>query len=381
MIYFDNAATTFPKPHTVSDEMTRCIKKYCGNPGRSSHNLSKISAEHIYNTREEIATMFNAEAENIIFTYNTTYALNIAIKALSREGSHILISDIEHNSVLRPVFSLCERKKCTYNIFSTSGTDEEIIEDILLKITSNTSLLVSTHVSNVGSRRLPIEKIGALCHSKGIKFIVDGAQSAGVHQIDVQRMNIDALCAPGHKALYGPQGVGIIAFGKEINGETVIEGGTGINSLEPQMPDFLPERYEAGTLSTPAIVGLGEGVKWLKSIGIDRIRAHEEELYDTLKDMLSLNGQIITYNMNDYAGNTLLFNVKGMSSSYVASQLDKRDICVRSGFHCSPLAHRLLNTGENGAVRVSFSVFNTKKEVYTFYDALNDIIKNTKIST
>ncbi len=378
MIYLDNAATTFPKPHTVSDEITRCIKKYCGNPGRSSHYLSKISAERIYNTREEISKMFNAEVENVVFTYNTTYALNIAIKALSKDNIHILISDIEHNSVLRPVDSLCKRKKCTYDIFSTNGTDEEIIEDILFKITPNTSLIVCTHVSNVGSRCLPIEKIGSLCHSKGINFIVDGAQSAGLHHIDIKKMHIDALCVPGHKALYGPQGVGVIVFGKETNGDTVIEGGTGINSLELQMPEFLPERYESGTLSTPAIVGLGEGVKWLKTLGVDRIRAHEEELYVTLKDMLSLNSKIITYCMNDYPGNTLLFNVKGMSSSYLSSQLDKRDICVRSGFHCSPLAHKLLNTGEGGAVRVSFSVFNTKKEIYTFYDVLTDIIKNTK---
>ena len=160
MIYLDNAATTFPKPNTVSDEITRCIKKYCGNPGRSSHYLSKISAEHIYNTREEISKMFNAEAENVIFTYNTTYALNIAIKTLSKDNIHILISDMEHNSVLRPVDALCKNKKCTYSIFSSSGTDEEIIEDILLKLTPNTTLIVCNHVSNVGSRRLPIEKIG-----------------------------------------------------------------------------------------------------------------------------------------------------------------------------------------------------------------------------
>ena len=378
MIYLDNAATTFPKPNTVSDEITRCIKKYCGNPGRSSHYLSKISAEHIYNTREEISNLFNAEAENVIFTYNTTYALNIAIKALAKDNTHILISDIEHNSVLRPVAALCKNRNCTYSIFSSNGNDDEIIEDILLKITPSTSLVVCTHVSNVGSRRLPIEKIGNLCHNKGIKFIVDGAQSAGLHHIDVKKMNIDALCVPGHKALYGPQGVGVIVFGKDTDGDTYIEGGTGINSLELQMPEFLPERYEAGTLSTPAIIGLGEGIKWLKSIGIDRIRAHEEDLYYTIKDMFSLNDQIITYSMNDYPGNTLLFNVKGMSSVYVSSLLDKRDVCVRSGFHCSPMAHKLLNTGEGGAVRVSFSVFNTKKEIYSFYDILTDIIKKAK---
>lgn len=375
MIYLDNAATTFPKPTSVYEEMCRCIQKYCGNPGRSAHKLSQKSSEKIFECRALLAEMFNAEVENIVFTYNTTYALNIAIKALVKENSHVLISDIEHNSVLRPIHALNESLHCSYSIFSTNGNDEDILSDIFAKIRSNTSLLVCTHKSNIGCRQLPIDKIGKLCRSKGIKFIVDGAQSAGLYKIDVKNMCIDALCIPGHKSLYGPQGVGSVIFGDFESGRTLIEGGTGINSLELEMPDFLPERYEGGTLSTPSIVGLAEGIKWLNKLGIDKVRMHEEGLYSLLKDLLHLNENIKIYEMNPYAGNTLLFNINSLSSAYVASELNKRDIYVRSGFQCSPLAHKILNTGDGGAVRVSFSVFNTQKDVYSLYDALCEIIK------
>lgn len=379
MIYLDNAATTFPKPKCVYDETIACMKKYCGNPGRASHKLSLRSAEKIFETRALLAEFFNAEAENVIFTYNTTYALNIAIKANIKENTHILISDIEHNSVLRPVYELTQSKGCSYDIFSTDGDDDEIISCISSLLKNNTTTLICTHSSNVGAKILPIAKIGRLCKEKGIFFIVDGAQSAGIYNIDIKNMNISALCIPSHKGLYGPQGCGAIIYGDEYIGATVFEGGTGINSLEPTMPDFLPERYEPGTLSTPAIVGLSEGLKWLKSANIDCIRAHEEGLYSLLCDLLSTNEKIVTYKMAEKGGNVLLFNILDKPSAFVSNELDKRDICVRSGFHCSPLAHKKLKTGDSGAVRVGFGVFNTQKDVYTLFDALNDIISSKKI--
>ena len=378
MIYFDNPATTFPKPPCVSDEISKCIKNYCGNPGRSSHYLSIKSAEKIYETRCLLGELFDSDPENVVFTYNTTYALNIAIKANLKANSHVLISDIEHNSVTRPIRSLSTEKHCSYSFFKTDGDDEEIIENIKSCLTFNTTMLVCTHVSNVGSRKLPIKKIGALCRERGIYFIVDGAQSAGIQNISVKEMNIDALCIPAHKGLYGPQGLGMIIFGQNGFGTSIIQGGTGINSTEPYMPDFLPEAFEAGTLSTPLIAGLCEGLKWLKSINIDHIRSYEEGLYKTTCDLLKSNNNIVLYEMNSYPGNTLLFNVIGKSSASVASALDKRKICVRSGFHCSPLAHKCLNTGNGGALRIGFSVFNTQKEVYCFYDALCEIINEKK---
>ena len=373
MIYLDNAATTYPKPLCVTDEISRCIKKYCGNPGRSSHRLSIKSAEKIYEARGLLAKMFDGDEENVVFTLNTTYALNIAIKSMIKYSTHVLISDIEHNSVFRPVYKLSKEKLCTFDIFSTNGTDEEIIENIASKIKPNTSMLVASHQSNVGVRTLPIQKIGLFCKERGIKFIVDGAQSAGIHPIKVKSMNIDALCIPAHKGLYGPQGVGAVIFNTDKFERSVIEGGTGVNSLEENMPDFLPELFEAGTLPTPAIAGFCEALKWLISLDINKIRAHEQDLYELTKSLFSENGRIIPYYMNDYSGNTLMFNVRGMPSSKVSECLNKRGICVRSGFHCSPLAHRLLNTGEGGAVRVSFGIYNSRSDVYQLIDALNEL--------
>ncbi|MBE6673736.1 MAG: aminotransferase class V-fold PLP-dependent enzyme [Ruminococcaceae bacterium] len=378
MIYFDNAATTFPKPACVTEEITKCIKKYCGNPGRSSHALSIKSAEKIFEARMLLAELFDGEAENVVFTYNTTYALNIAIKGYLKLSSHILISDIEHNSVLRPINELARQKLCTYDIFNTNGSDEEIIGNIKKMIKPETSMLVCTHASNICSRKLPIEKIGLLCKEHKIFFIVDGAQSAGLYDINVKSMNIDALCLPAHKSLYGPQGIGAIIFGSDKVGKSIIEGGTGINSLELSMPNILPEAYEAGTLSTPSIAGLCGSLKWLKAIEIEKIRNYEEDLYQYLIKNLNENDALEIYKGSDSPGNTLIFNVKGLSSVYVSSELDKRGICTRSGLHCAPLAHRTLKTPIDGAVRIGLSVFNTKNEINILLNALEDIIKEKK---
>lgn len=372
MIYLDNAATTFPKPLCVSDEIAKCIKHYCGNPGRGSHSLSLKSAEKVYEARQLLADLFNADPENVVFTYNTTYALNIAIKSLIKYSCHVLISDIEHNSVYRPIYNLSKNKLCTFDTFTSEGSDEEILNSIKSKIMSNTKMLVCTHLSNVGSRRLPIKLIGELCKEKNIVFIVDGAQSAGIYDINIKDMNISALCIPGHKSLYGPQGVGAIIF-KDLPQRTVLEGGTGVNSLEENMPDFLPEMLEAGTLSTPAISGWCEALKWLKTIGIDKIQQHEFDLYNFAINLLKENQNIILYEMNDYPGNTLLFNYKGKSSEEISYILNKENIAVRSGFHCSPLAHKALNTGESGAIRISFSVFNSRNDIKTLFEKLNKI--------
>ena len=373
MVYLDNAATTFPKPLCVTDEITRCIKKYCGNPGRSSHELSIKSAEKIYEARVLLSKMFDSDEENVVFTLNTTYALNIAIKSLLKYSTHVLISDIEHNSVFRPIWKLANDKLCTFDIFSTNGTDEEIINNITKKLKNNTSLIVATHQSNVGVRTLPIEKIGELCKEHGIKFIVDGAQSAGIHEIKVKRMNIDALCIPAHKGLYGPQGVAAVIYGKTNLERSFVEGGTGINSLEAEMPDFLPEKFEAGTLPTPAISGWCESLKWIISLDVNKIKAHEQDLYSLTSSLLRENKRVKPYFMNDYLGNTLLFNIENVPPSLVSELLNKKGICVRSGFHCSPLAHKALNTGNGGAVRVSFGIYNSRSDVYQLIDAINDI--------
>lgn len=378
MIYLDNAATSFPKPPCVTEEICRCIKKYCGNPGRSSHALSIKSAEKIFETRELLADLFGAKAENVVFTYNTTYALNIAIKSHIKLSSHILISDMEHNSVLRPVHELSRLKLCTYDIFSSEGDEDCVIENLKSKLKPNTSMIICTQSSNICSRKLPIKKIGNFCKEHGIYFIVDGAQSAGLYEINVQKMNIDALCVPAHKSLYGPQGLGMIIFGNDLVGRSIIEGGTGINSLELNMPDVLPEAYESGTQSTPLIAGLSEAIKWLKAIECAKIRKYEEELYSCIKDLLSDNEVFDVYLGDSCLGNTLLFNIKGISPTFVSSELDKRGICTRSGLHCAPLAHRTLNVPPQGAIRIGIGVYNTRSDMLTLYDALLDIISSQK---
>jgi selenocysteine lyase/cysteine desulfurase len=340
--------------------------------------LSIKSAEKIFEARQQLADLFGSTPENVVFTYNTTYALNIAIKAYVKYSTHILISDIEHNSVLRPVHQLYTQKLCTYDIFSTSGSDEEIVGNIEKSIKKDTSMLVCTHMSNICSRRLPLQKIGKLCKEKGIYFIVDAAQSAGLYDIDIKNMCIDALCVPGHKSLYGPQGIGVVVFSSDAPGRSIFEGGTGINSLEIDMPDVLPERYEAGTLSTPLIAGLSASLKWLEAIEQEKIRQYEEELYLYLVSELEKNEQIQIYQGCDKLGNTLIFNLKGFSATTVSGELDKRGICTRSGLHCAPLAHKALGVPSDGAVRASLSVFNSKTDINALSVALEEISKQTK---
>ncbi len=374
MIYFDNAATSFPKPAAVPFEMSRCIKNYCGNPGRSSHKLSLEAATKIYECRSLIAELFGSDTpENVVFTYNTTYALNMAVKSVLKKGDHVLISDLEHNSVLRPVAVLKAKGMIDYDIFpAAERTKEEIISGIKKLIKQNTKALICTHVSNVCGIVLPIEEIGTLCKNAGIIFILDAAQSAGIYDIDVKKMNIDILCAPGHKGLLGPQGTGFAIFADELELDSFIEGGNGVNSLEEEMPDFLPERFEAGTLSTPCIAGLGEGIKYINSLGLEEIRRREHALSLRLANILQ-NTKGVTLYAPYAVGNTLLFNIDGMSSNKTAAEFDRAGICLRSGFHCSPLAHAALGTGDNGAVRASLGIFNRAEEIDVFYKCLKEI--------
>ncbi|MBR4880352.1 MAG: aminotransferase class V-fold PLP-dependent enzyme, partial [Clostridia bacterium] len=288
MIYLDNAATTYPKPERVYREVDRCISEYCGNPGRGGHSMSAAAARAVYDCRYELSQLFSADAENVVFTLNTTYALNMAIKGIVREGDHIIISNMEHNSVLRPVIAT----GCDYDIFDAAGSTEAVLCEINSLLTPRTRMIVCTHRSNVCPIRLPIKAIGGLCRQRGIVFIVDAAQSAGVYPIDMKECCIDALCFAGHKSLYGIQGVGGVIFSKRYKGEsakklhTLVEGGSGVASLEEYMPSLLPERLEAGTLPTPAIAGLCEGIRTVRETGISHIREHEIMLYRRMRERL-----------------------------------------------------------------------------------------------
>lgn len=379
MIYLDNAATSFPKPAVVLSAMRSCAEKYCGNPGRGSHRLSMQAAEAIYSCRESLAALFGSDRpENVVFTMNATIALNYAIKGLAHPGDHILISDLEHNAVRRPVEALAERG-VEYSIFPSlakdpARTDDKIIAGIRQRLRPNTRILVCTHASNICSVRMPIGQIGALCREKGIHSIVDAAQSAGHLPIDLRQQGIDVLCAPGHKGLLGGQGCGFLLLGENVRLQTLIEGGSGVDSIPARMPEEPPERYEAGTLPTPAIAGLAAGVAWLRQRGIaelgESLGSWNAELGERLQTLpgVELLGPAAS-------GSILLFRCSGIPSERIGAELNRRGICVRAGLHCAPLAHQTLGSFPDGAVRVSPGVFTKCADADAVWRAMRDILK------
>lgn len=378
MTYLDNAATSFPKPLSVVEEMRRCMLEYGGNPGRGAHALSLAAAGKIFECREELCALFGAaDTDRVFFTPNTTFGINTVLKGLLKKGDHVLISDMEHNAVWRPIFRLAELGVIEYDVFKTYAASAHrapwrICADIERLVRPNTKMVVCTHASNICSFSLPIREIGTLCKRRGLLLVTDGAQAAGHMHINVSDMGISALCVPGHKGLYGPQGSGAVILGEGVMLDTLIEGGNGVGSLEPNMPVQAPERYEAGTLSTPAIAGLCEGVRALRCIGIDEIAYGERQMGHRIRESLGNMRGIELYGA-DEAGSIILFNVKGKSSELTASELDRQGICVRGGYHCAALAHRTLGTPQGGAVRVSLGMYNTKADVEALCKALREL--------
>ena len=377
MVYLDNAATSFPKPESVYRAVSRAMRERGGNPSRGSHKMARLASEEIYNCREEAAKLFSCDEESVVLTFNATHALNLAIKGLAERNSHILLSDMEHNSVLRPVNALKRTHGCSFDIYSShSGDADKIITEIASKIRKNTRMIIANHASNVCGVRLPIEKIGALCERLGIVFIVDASQSAGHIPLDFGDTKADALCMAGHKGLYGPQGTGLLILKKERPIATLLEGGSGVNSLDVERPEFLPERLETGTYSAPLAAGLAEGMRWVRTTGIHNISRHEKRLCVALDDRIcDIRGVTLYCRDKIDVGAPVLFNVDGISPAEVSKKLDEVGICVRSGLHCSPVAHKALSTGENGAVRVSFGCFNTEKDASYLADQINKIVK------
>ena len=377
IIYLDNAATTFPKPESVIMSTVDCMKSYCGNPGRGSHLLALKSAEKVFEAREAVASLFGASPENVIFTLNTTYALNMAIKGVMRGGSHALISNMEHNSVLRPLARFAADDIVRYDVFKAYDkkcklSPREIVDNIIKKLRPSTKLLVCIHSSNICSYTLPIREIGQFCRRHGITFCVDAAQSAGHVSINMADDCIDILCLPAHKGLYSPQGCGIMILRDGFPlPSTFAEGGNGVNSLELSMGHLAPERYEAGTLCTPAIAGLCAGAEFIKSIGIETVAAHEELLWEKAFDRLSSIEGITIYDRTP--GSVLLFNLDTIPADELGSLLSQNGFCLRTGYHCSPLAHKALGTPDGGAVRIGFGIFNTLRDVDALYSKLKDI--------
>lgn len=377
MVYLDNAATSFPKPSSVYKEAEKCMKVYCGNPGRSSHRMSLAAAEKIYECRSLLSDFFNLGApERVVFTLNTTSALNMITKGLLQSGDHVITGNMEHNSVLRPLYELKRTRHISVSKIDSSKDDDVIISQIKSLLNPHTKAVILSHSSNVIPCIMPIKRIGQLCRSHGVFFILDCAQSAGVYDADMENDCIDALCVPSHKGLFGIQGAGALCISGTVNEKlmgTFTEGGNGTASFEPFMPDFLPDRLEAGTLPTPAVASLCEGIKYVKSIKTSTVRSIDNTLCSRLCERLSSLNGVTVYN-GGRLGSTVLFNVGSLPSEDVARHLDKAGICVRGGFHCAPDTHRLLGTADTGGVRASFSVFNTQNDVDRLYFAVKNIV-------
>lgn len=376
IVYLDNAATSHPKPECVYRAAERCMRYECGNPGRGAHPLSLAAANGIYSCREKICMLFGASSgEDVAFFSSDTAALNAIIKCTLKSGDNLLISEAEHNSVRRPALSL---KRCgvdvrTYRAFCS---EDETMSDIASKVDCRTKMICAVHQSNICPLTLPVKKIGEFCRRRGILFLVDIAQSAGHTEVDMRSLCADALCAPGHKGLFGLQGTGFAVLSENmkkalLSAPTLIEGGSGINSRDEAMPSVFPERLEAGTLNTPGIFALGAGIDYINNVGIGAIEAHERELFLLARDML-LNSRGIKLYMSEYkSGSILLFNKVKRDCEEVAAALADEGICVRAGLHCAPTAHDALGSG--GAVRVSVGAFNTKRDIERFALALAKI--------
>lgn len=363
MIYFDNAATTGKKPQGVVRAVNDALINYCANPGRSGHSASVKAAEVIFGVREKLSDFFGAGgAERVCFTLNCTHSINCVVKGLLRKGDRVLTSSLEHNAVMRPIYKMgvgCDVAQVSLY------DDKETLAQFESKIRPNTKLVICTGGSNVLGKLLPIKEIGELCRKKGVFFAVDAAQTAGVIPINMEEMNIDFLCIAPHKGLYAPMGIGALICRKDID-NTLIEGGTGTNSIELTQPDSYPEKIESGTVNLPAILGVGAGVDYVKSKGIEKIYNHEMELIQSLYKGLKNNPNVILYTPEpkkyDYAP-VLSFNFKGLTSGETAAILSKNGIAVRGGLHCAPTAHRAVGTLDIGTVRVSVATFNTQNEV------------------
>ena len=376
MIYLDNSATTFPKPAAVRKAVSDSIVQYGANPGRSGHSMAIRASEEMYRCRSSAARLFNAGSpENVVFTLNCTHAINIVLKGLLRKGDHVVISDMEHNAVVRPLHAL-KARGVSYTAAKISVDDpEETLASFRNAIQENTKLFVCTHVSNVWGIRLPIERIAAMCHQYGIEVLADVSQSAGVLPLDMTDYGIDYLCTAGHKGLYSPMGIGMLItpHGEKLN--TFIEGGTGSNSAVFDQPEMMPDRFESGTQNLPAIAGLRAGIDFVTRVTPEKIHAHEIKLLGDLYDRLKDNNRVILYtprpNIKN-SGGVLSFNIKDTDSETTAEYLNTRyGIAVRAGLHCAVLAHKHFSTEKQGTVRISPSYFTTASDIAVLSKAVN----------
>lgn len=374
MIYFDNGATTFPKPRSVAAAVQEAFTRYGANPGRSGHDLSMKTAMRVYDTRAAAATFFGADTpEEVVFTSNCTHAVNLAVKGLLRQGDHVIISDLEHNAVLRPVHTLAQRGLITYSIATTYADPEETAASFERLIRPETRLIACTHASNVFGIRLPVEKLGELCRKRDLLFLVDAAQTAGVLDINTESMGIDYLCCTGHKGLYGPSGTGLLVTPLGSLLDTIVEGGTGSYSAMYDQPRDMPDRLESGTVNTVGILGLGAGISYVRAKTCKAVYAQEMTIaLDIFRRLKETKG--VALYTPDFAMGThlpvLSFNINGLTSEETTDKLSGMGFALRGGLHCAPLAHKKMNTLDFGTARISVGAFNTMEQGRRLCDAI-----------
>ena len=371
MIYFDNAATGGFKPFKSVDAGFNAMKNLNANAGRSGHKLSLYASEIVYNARCALAKFFGTSPDRIVFTASCTEALNVAIFGSYEKGCNVLTTVTDHNAVLRPLYELKRKGEISLTIINPTVGGVSV-EDVKSNLLPTTKLVVMNAVSNVNGLENDVEGIGKLLKSLGIKFIVDGAQIAGHSKINVNNQLIDAFCAAGHKGLLASQGIGILVLGRDANVRPLLFGGTGADSFSEYMPDYLPEKLEAGTLNLPAICSLKAGLEYIDG-NENYISSQLFSLTENLITRLSRLPFIKLYSIPNKYG-IVSFNHVDFPSQELAETLSQKyDIAVRGGFHCAPLMHKYLQTDKLGSVRVSFAPQNTRREINSLISALKDI--------
>ena len=382
-IYFDNSSTSFPKAPNVGRAMGEFIENGAFNINRGSYEGAYEAGSAVLDTREMLKDLFNCpNSKNVVFTPSVTYSLNFFIKGFLKPGDHVLVTSVEHNAVMRP---LVQMEKLGVE-FDAVPCDEEggvTADDFRAYIKENTKAIITTHASNVCGTIIPIEEIGALCKEKGLVYAVDTAQTAGILNIDIQKANIDFLAFTGHKGLLGPQGIGGFIASDKLEGliDPVISGGTGSLSDSEEIPDFLPDRFESGTLNLPGIIGLHQALVYLKEAGIDNMRKEKMEITKYFLDQVKEIDGVKVAGKKTVEGRLGVVSIdfEGFDNSIVSFYLSsKYKIMTRVGMHCAPRAHKTLKTFPQGTVRFSFSHFNTKEEVDVCIDAIKTILSDLR---
>ncbi len=377
MIYLDNAATSWPKPESVYQTMDEFLRKKGGNPGRGSHSMAVAAGETVAEARLLIARLINApDIAQVIFTLNCTDSLNLGLKGLLKPGDHVITSCIEHNSLVRPLRKLERQGVKITRLPPSLETGVVAAQDIEKAITRDTRLVAVTHANNVIGTIQPIEEYGLVARKHNLIFMVDAAQTAGRYPIDVQAGNIDLLAFSGHKGLLGPPGTGVLYVGSRVDLNSLREGGTGSYSEQEEQPLALPYRYESGTINSVGISGLGAGLDYIFSEGLEKICAHERYLVDRLTEGLANIPGLILYRSDDEFKQVpiISLNLAGYEPGEVGAILDQAfDVKVRTGLHCAPAAHKTLGTFPLGTIRLSPGYFNTVEEINFTVEAVKKI--------